>query len=87
VAAFLAGALSDWATYATTSLELASALHDGGSLAAMFVTVLLAFVPTQLPLGIAEGVLTAVAYRFVWDRRPELLRLAPLVKPMVGEQA
>ncbi len=87
VAAFLAGVLSDWATYATTSLELASALHDGGSFGAMFVTVMLAFVPTQLPLGIAEGFLTAVAYRFVWDRRPELLRLPSFAEPLTGEQA
>ena len=87
VAAFMAGAISDWATYAMTSLELASALHDGGSMTAMFATVMLAFVPTQLPLGIAEGLLTAVAYRFVWARRPELLRLPRLAKPMVGEQA
>ncbi len=87
MAAFFAGAFSDWATYATTSLELATALHDGGPMAAMFVTVLLAFVPTQLPLGIAEGFLTAVAYRFVRARRPELLGLCPIVKPMVGERA
>ena len=87
VAAFLAGAVSDWATYAMTSMELASALHDGGSMASMFFAVLLAFVPTQLPLGIAEGLLTAVAYRFVLARRPELLRLRPLAKPMVGERA
>ncbi len=31
------------------------------------------FVPTQVPLGIAEGVVTALAYRFVLERRPDLL--------------
>ena len=42
----------------------------------------MAFVPTQVPLGIAEGVLTAVAYRFVLVRRPELLGAAAPVRPI-----
>jgi cobalt/nickel transport system permease protein len=73
-AALAAGVISDWATYAMTSWELATALHGDGSLWAMFVAVMVAFIPTQLPLGLAEGVVTALAYRFVLDRRPELLR-------------
>ncbi len=72
-AALAAGIVSDWATYATTSLELSTALHGDGSFWAMTAAVMAAFVPTQLPLGIAEGVVTAFAYRFVLDRRPELL--------------
>lgn len=74
-AAFLAGLVSDWATYAATSLELASALHGQGSFSRMFAAVLLAFVPTQLPLGLLEGFLTAWAYGFIQSRRPELLAL------------
>lgn len=73
VAAFLAGILSDWATYAATSLALGAALHADGSLGAMFFTILLAFVPTQVPLGILEGFLCAGAYRLVHNRRPEFL--------------
>jgi len=76
-AAFLAGMLSDWATYATTSFELAAALHGGGSLTTMFSLILLAFVPTQLPLGILEGFLCAGVLKFVRSRRPELLRTVP----------
>jgi cobalt/nickel transport system permease protein len=75
VAAFLAGLLSDWATYAVTSFELASALRGDGSLVNMFVTILVAFVPTQLPLGILEGFLCVGALKFVQTRRPELLGL------------
>lgn len=71
-AAFLAGVLSDWATYALTSLELSTALHSSGSLAAMFLSILVAFMPTQIPLGIFEGFLSAGAYRFVTGRRPDL---------------
>jgi cobalt/nickel transport system permease protein len=76
-AALVAGMFSDWATYAMTSVQLSAALHADGSFWTMFVAVMAAFVPTQLPLGIAEGVLTAVAYRFVLDRRPELLERGP----------
>jgi cobalt/nickel transport system permease protein len=72
-AAFVAGMVSDWATYATTSLELAAALPNDCTVFAKFLYVAGLFVPTQLPLGIAEGVLTALAYRFVLVRRPELL--------------
>lgn len=73
IAAFLAGLLSDWATYSVTSLQLASALHGTGSAVHMFATILLAFVPTQVPLGILEGFLCVGAYKFIQTRRPELL--------------
>ncbi len=75
LAAFLAGLLSDWATYAATSLALGAALHADGSFGFMFLTILLAFVPTQIPLGILEGFLTAGAYRLIYNRRPEFLGL------------
>ena len=74
-AAFLAGLFSDWATYAMTSLQLALALADGGPPQTLFAAILLAFVPTQLPLGVFEGLISAGAYRFVRVRRPELLRV------------
>lgn len=74
-AAFLAGLLSDWATYATTSFELASALRGDGSLSTMFITILVAFIPTQVPLGVFEGFLCVGAYRFIHTRRPELLEM------------
>ena len=73
LAAFLAGLVSDWATYAVTAFELASALHGSGSLGAMFATIAVAFLPTQLPLGILEGVVAAGVYRFIQSRRPGLL--------------
>jgi cobalt/nickel transport system permease protein len=85
VAAFLAGAFSDWATYATTSLEISSALHGDSSMWGMFAAVLLAFVPTQIPLGIAEGFVTAIAYQYILARRPNLLSFRPLARTMEGE--
>lgn len=75
VAAFLAGVLSDWIVYAGTSFFLATALHGDGSWGSMFLSILVAFVPTQVPLGILEGVISGVAYRFVQTRRPELIGL------------
>jgi len=73
LAAFAAGLLGDWATYATTAFELASALHGGGSLWGMFAAIVTAFAPTQLPLGILEGLFTGGVVTLVYQRRPELL--------------
>jgi len=75
IAAFLAGLLSDWATYSLTSFQLAAALHGNAPLGKFFLTVLIAFVPTQVPLGIVEGFLCVGAYRFILTRRPELLKI------------
>lgn len=74
IAAFFAGLISDWATYSVTSFQLAAALHGSAPAGKFFLTVLLAFVPTQVPLGIMEGFLCIGAYRFILTRRPELLK-------------
>lgn len=71
--AFIAGVISDWATYAMTSFELASALHGPESFSKMFAAIAISFTPTQVPLGIMEGILTAGIYHFIASRRPELL--------------
>lgn len=73
VAAFAGGILGDWATYAVTSFELASALHGSGSLWRMWGTLAIAFAPTQLPLGILEGIFTAAVIVVIHQRRPELI--------------
>lgn len=71
-AAFLAGLLSDWATYATTAFELAVGLHGQRSAGALFGALCLAFAPTQLPLGLLEGWVTAGALVFLERRRSVL---------------
>lgn len=76
-AAFAAGLLSDWVTYCLTSTELALALAAVGSGWKMFLGVLAAFAPTQVPLGLAEGFLSMAAYRFLCKRRPELVAVLP----------
>lgn len=89
VSAFLAGLLGDWATYLGTSGILAMALSgpDTGT-TSLFVTVLLAFVPTQLPLGILEGIIAVTVVGFLLNRRPEmtksLTRIVPVLLVAVG---
>jgi len=87
IAAFAAGLFGDWATYATTAFELASGLGTESSLWNMFATILIAFAPTQIPLGILEGLFTGGVVSLIYKQRPELLdfRLATagIVKEMV----
>jgi cobalt/nickel transport system permease protein len=71
-AAFLAGVCSDWATYAMTAFELALGLHGERAFCAIFAGLCLAFAPTQLPLGVLEGALTAGALSFLRRRRATL---------------
>lgn len=83
VAGFAAGLLADWATYLMTSFELASALHGTKPLFPLFLTILLAFIPTQLPLGILEGILTGGMIVFVYNRRPDILYSLGVIKKRV----
>ena len=80
---FIAGLLADWATYATTSFELASALHGSKSILSLFYTILAAFIPTQLPLGILEGFLTGGMVVFVYKRRPDILHSLGVIKKAI----
>lgn len=89
VSAFLAGLLGDWATYVGTSGILALALSgpETGT-TSLFATVLLAFVPTQLPLGILEGIIAVTVVGFLLKRRPEmtkaLTRIIPVLLVAIG---
>lgn len=71
-AAFLAGILSDWGTYATTAFELAIGLHGDRAIGPLFGAICLGFAPTQLPLGLIEGWVTAGAIVFIQRRRAPL---------------
>jgi cobalt/nickel transport system permease protein len=87
LAAFAAGLLSDWATYAVTALELASALHGARPFGELFLAVALAFVPTQLPLGIFEGLITAGALAFLYRRRRDILERLRVIAPSLVRSA
>jgi cobalt/nickel transport system permease protein len=73
VAGFTAGLFTDWATYTTTSIELASGIRGDAPFLPLFGKILLAFLPTQLPRGILEGALTAGMVVLLYKKRPDLL--------------
>jgi cobalt/nickel transport system permease protein len=73
VAGFVAGLFADWATYLTTSVELASGIRGDSPFLPLFYKLLIAFVPTQLPLGILEGAMTAGMIVLLYKKRPDLL--------------
>jgi len=73
VAAFMAGLLADWATYATTAMILAAGIRGASPFWPLAGKIALAFVPTQLPLGILEGVITAGMVSLLRRKRPDLL--------------
>jgi cobalt/nickel transport system permease protein len=81
VSGFLAGLFADWATYITTSVELASGIKGDSPFAPLFTKILIAFIPTQLPLGILEGAMTAGMVVLLYKKRPDLLVKMRVLKP------
>ncbi|OGR30287.1 MAG: cobalamin biosynthesis protein CbiM [Desulfuromonadales bacterium GWD2_54_10] len=73
VAAFAAGLLADWATYAATAMILAAGIRGTSPFWPLAGKIALAFVPTQLPLGIIEGAITAGMVSLLHKKRPDLL--------------
>ncbi len=73
VSGFVAGLLADWATYFTTSIELASGIKGDSPFMPLFWKILIAFIPTQLPLGILEGAMTAGMIVLLYKKHPDLL--------------
>ncbi|MEI6306296.1 MAG: energy-coupling factor ABC transporter permease [Deltaproteobacteria bacterium] len=71
--AFAAGLLSDWGTYAATSMILAAGIKGSSSFWPLTGNIAMAFVPTQLPLGIIEGAITAGMVSLLRKKRPDLL--------------
>jgi cobalt/nickel transport system permease protein len=73
VAAFAAGVAADWATYAGTAMIMAAGIHGTSPFWPLAGKIALAFVPTQLPLGIIEGAITAGMVSLLRRKRPDLL--------------
>ncbi|NVN92192.1 MAG: energy-coupling factor ABC transporter permease [Desulfuromonadales bacterium] len=72
-AAFAAGLAADWATYAGTAMILAAGIRGSSPFWPLTFKIGLAFVPTQLPLGIIEGAITAGMVSLLRKKRPDLL--------------
>jgi cobalt/nickel transport system permease protein len=81
VSGFMAGLFADWATYFTTSVELTSGIRGDSPFMPLFWKILLAFIPTQLPLGILEGAMTAGMVVLLYKKRPDLLVKMRVLKP------
>jgi cobalt/nickel transport system permease protein len=81
VSGFFAGVLADWATYLATSAELASGIRGDSPFMPLFWKIVLAFVPTQLPLGILEGAMTGGMVVLLYKKRPDLLVRMRVVRP------
>jgi cobalt/nickel transport system permease protein len=73
ISGFMAGLFADWATYLATSAELASGIRGDSPFLPLFYKILIAFIPTQLPLGVLEGAMTAGMVVLLYKRRPDLL--------------
>ncbi len=73
VSAFMAGVAADWATYFMTSVELASGIRGEEAFVPLLIKIAVAFVPTQLPLGLLEGAMTAGMVVLLYRKRPDLL--------------
>jgi len=73
VAACIAGIAGDLVTYAITSLQLALALHGQEPVPVVWMMTFASFLPTQVPLAIAEGLFTAGVVVFISRQRAEIL--------------
>jgi cobalt/nickel transport system permease protein len=80
LAGFGAGLLTDWATYFATSVELASGIRGDAPFWPLCGKIILAFIPTQLPLGILEGAMTAGMVVLLSRKRPDLLIRMRVIK-------
>ena len=65
VAVFLAASIGDLATYTLTSLQLGLAFPDPVGVSA--IKFLGIFFITQIPIAIAEGLLTTIIYNFITE--------------------
>lgn len=80
LSAGIAGLTGDLVTYGITSLQIALALHGDASVLTVWGTAFASFLPTQVPLAIAEGLFTAGVVVFIARQRAEILAGA-VVRP------
>lgn len=86
LAVFLSATLGDMATYILTSIQLAAA-YPGDNFWVSVGKFLMVFAPTQLPIAIAEGVLTVIVYGVIQKNCTKELKALSVVteaKPMRG---
>ena len=69
---FFIAFIADFATYLVTAIQLGLAFPEPNTMAAI-TKFFLIFAPTQLPLAIAEGLLTVIIWNGLMSYRPKLL--------------
>ena len=72
ISMFFTAFVADLLTYVTTAIELTLAFPGADAMATL-ATFLGVFAVTQIPLAIAEGLLSTVIYNYIENARPDLL--------------
>jgi cobalt/nickel transport system permease protein len=82
---FLAAVVGDWLTYVTTAVQLSLAfpIPTFGSAFVKFIAI---YAYTQVPLAIAEGLLTVVIFDYIMKLRPDILRTLKVIGPEKPEE-
>jgi len=83
---FLAAVMADWLTYVTTAVQLSLAFPIP-TFSAAFVKFMLIYAYSQVPLAIAEGLLTVIIFEYIMKLRPDILVRLKVIKPEEGKAA
>jgi cobalt/nickel transport system permease protein len=81
---FFAAVAGDWLTYVTTAVQLALAFPIP-SFTSAFVKFIVIYAYTQVPLAIAEGLLTVVIFEYIMKLRPDILESLKVIGPKLKE--
>ena len=84
IAVFLAAFFGDLLTYVTTATQLALAFPIS-NFGVAFEKFMIVFAYTQLPLAIAEGLLTVVIFEYIMKLRPDILIKLRVIRPKMKE--
>ncbi|MBI5681310.1 MAG: cobalt ECF transporter S component CbiM [Methanobacterium sp.] len=79
---FLAAVAGDWLTYVTTATQLSLAFPVP-TFGAAFAKFMVIFAYTQVPLAIAEGLLTVIVFDYIMKLRPDILVKLKVISPKV----
>ena len=82
---FLAAVIGDWLTYVTTAVQLSLAFPVP-TFGSAFVKFIIIYAYTQVPLAIAEGLLTVVIFDYIIKLRPDILRTLKVIGPAKTEE-
>ena len=82
---FLAAVFGDLLTYVTTATQLALAFPTP-TFAGAFTNFMAIFAVTQIPLALAEGLLTVVIFEYIMNLKPDLLRTLKVIGPEKPEK-